>query len=169
LFVHGGPVPGQDVDEFEASARRLWIRRDFFASDHRFPDAEPWRPYRDAGARRVVFGHTPMPEASLFHADRALNVDTWLGGLVTLAELAHDDDLRDARIRTEPAEPRRFADAPVTPDEIAVLDGGLPAVVDAWWAVAKGPGRSPEGATSGPTAASARAPSPPMPDPRSHP
>jgi serine/threonine protein phosphatase 1 len=146
LFVHGGPVPGQELDAFEASARRLWIRRDFFLSEHRFPDHEVWHPYRTDGARQVVFGHTPQPEATLYHGDRALNVDTWKGGLVTLAALPDGEDLRDTRTYTEPAEPRAVRDAPVTSDEIAVLDAGLPAVVDAWWEAARGPRRQVPGA-----------------------
>jgi serine/threonine protein phosphatase 1 len=145
LFVHGGPVPGQDLGAFEASARRLWIRRDFFESPLRFPDAELWRPYRLAGARQVVFGHTPMAEATLFHGANALNIDTWRGELVTLAGLPDGGDLRDTRIFTEPAQPRAVRDAPVTPEEITRLDGGLPTVVDAYWEDAKGPRRDATG------------------------
>jgi serine/threonine protein phosphatase 1 len=141
LFVHGGPVPGQSIESFEASARRLWIRHEFFLSEHRFPDHEAWRPYRLGGARQVVFGHTPQPEATLFHGHRALNVDTWTAGLVTLAALPDGGDLRDVRTFTEPAEPRAVADVPVTPEVLALLDTGMPAIVDAWWATTRLPGR----------------------------
>jgi serine/threonine protein phosphatase 1 len=141
LFVHGGPVPGQPIEAFEASARRLWIRRDFFLSEHRFPDHEAWRPYRLTGTRQVVFGHTPVAEATLFHADRALNVDTWKSARVTLVAIPESADLRDVQTFTEPAEPRAVRDAPVTADEIAALDAGLPPVVDAWWETARGPRR----------------------------
>ena len=60
LFVHAGPVPFQDLDRFERSADRLWIRDGFFASPEPFPDAESWATYRRAGISQVVFGHTPV-------------------------------------------------------------------------------------------------------------
>jgi serine/threonine protein phosphatase 1 len=141
LLVHGGPVPGQALPDWEASAKRLWIRHAFFESEDRFPDAEPWRPFRLAGARHVVFGHTPMPEARLFHADRALNLDTWKGGVVTLAGLADAGDLRDTTLFTEPAEPRAVREAPLTADDVAAFDAELPPVVDAWWETVRGPAR----------------------------
>ncbi len=132
LFVHGGPVPYQELDAFERSADRLWIRDGFFNSPDRFPDADAWAPYRAAGIRRVVFGHTPVERPTLYHAGNALNLDTWRGRQVTLARLEPGRGLGDATFLSEPAEPRAIADAPVTAEEIRVLDTDLPAVVDAW-------------------------------------
>ena len=132
LLVHGGPVPHQELDRFERSADRLWIREAFFASPDLFPDADAWAPYRRAGIRRVVFGHTPADEPTLHHAGRALNLDTWRGQQVTLARLEPGRELRDAVFLTEPAEPRAIADAPISAAEIRELDADLPAVVDAW-------------------------------------
>ncbi|HEY5628866.1 MAG TPA: metallophosphoesterase, partial [Candidatus Limnocylindrales bacterium] len=76
LFVHGGPVPGQDLAAFEGSAQRLWIRQGFFAADDPFPAATAWSVYRRARLERVVFGHTPVAAPTLFHGNRALNLDT---------------------------------------------------------------------------------------------
>jgi hypothetical protein len=140
LFVHGGPVPGQDLAAFEASAQRLWIRGGFFASDDPFPGATAWSVYRRAGLDNVVFGHTPVAAPTLFHGRRALNLDTWRGQTVSLAQLA-GDRLDDARLDTEPVEPRAVADAPISPGEILAIDAAMPGVVDAWWLRAKGPGR----------------------------
>ncbi len=137
LLVHGGPVPGQDLAAFEASAQRLWIRGRFFASEAAFPSSPAWSVYRRAGMERVVFGHTPVEAPTLFHGVRALNLDTWRGGTVSLAHLA-GERLDDAVLLSEPAAPRAVADAPIAPGEISRLDGGLPAVVDAWWRRAKG-------------------------------
>lgn len=132
LFVHGGPVPFQDLDQFERSADRLWIRGSFFASPEPFPDAASWATYRDAGIRRVVFGHTPVERPTLSHDGHALNLDTWRAQQVTLARLEPGRELSDAVFLTEPAEPRVIADAPVSPEEVRVFDATLPAVVDAW-------------------------------------
>ena len=132
LFVHGGPVPYQELDAFARSARRLWIRDGFFASPERFPDAEPWEPYRRAGIRQVVFGHTPGEEPTVSHAGLALNIDTWRGQRVTLARLDGSGRLADTGFISEPAEPRLFPDAPVTAGEIRRFDAELPAIVDAW-------------------------------------
>jgi serine/threonine protein phosphatase 1 len=132
LLVHGGPVPFQDLDRWERSADRLWIRDRFFASEDPFPEAEAWAPYRRAGIARVVFGHTPVAEPTLCHDGHALNLDTWRGQHVTLARLMPDGELRDAEILAEPVEPRAIADAPVTAEEILRFDAGLPAIVDAW-------------------------------------
>ena len=132
LFVHGGPVPFQELDRFERSADRLWIRDAFFASPDAFPDADAWAPYRGAGLTRVVFGHTPVERPTLSHAGRALNLDTWRGHMVTLAHLEPGRELRDAVFLAEPAQPRAIADAPITAEEIRRLDADLPAVVDAW-------------------------------------
>lgn len=140
LFVHGGPVPFQELDAFERSADRLWIRDAFFASPDPFPEAAAWAPYRRAGINRVVFGHTPVDRPTFSHAGRALNLDTWRGEQVTLAHLEPGRELRDAVFLAEPAEPRAIADAPITADEIRRLDADLPAVVDAWVA---GGARSP--------------------------
>ena len=139
LFVHGGPVPFQDLDRFERSADRLWIRDGFFAASEPFPDAAPWATYRSAGIRRVVFGHTPVERPTLSHDGHALNLDTWRGQQVTLARLEPGRELRDAVFLTEPAEPRALADAPVTAEAIRRLDATLPAVVDAWVAAVYGP------------------------------
>ncbi len=131
LLVHGGPVPDQPLDRFERSAERLWIRKAFFESPQAFPEAACWSPYREAGLGRVVFGHTPVERATLYHDGRALNLDTWRGQRVTLARLdAHD--LGASEFLDEPAQPRAVADAPVTPDQILRLDGALPPHVDAW-------------------------------------
>jgi diadenosine tetraphosphatase ApaH/serine/threonine PP2A family protein phosphatase len=132
LFVHGGAVPRQELDLFERSADRLWIRDAFFASPDLFPDADAWAPYRRAGIGRVVFGHTPVDRPTLCHAGRALNLDTWRGHQVTLARLEPGRELRDAVFLTEPAEPRAIADAPISAAEIRRFDASLPAVVDAW-------------------------------------
>jgi serine/threonine protein phosphatase 1 len=135
LFVHGGPVPFQDLDRFERSADRLWIRDGFFASTEPFPDAESWATYREAGIGRVVFGHTPVHQPTLSHDGHALNLDTWRGQQVTLARLEPGRELRDAVFLTEPAEPRAIVDAPVSAEEIRRFDADLPARVDAWVAV----------------------------------
>jgi serine/threonine protein phosphatase 1 len=132
LFVHGGPVPFQDLDRFERSADRLWIRDAFFASPDPFPEADAWAPYRQAGIGRVVFGHTPVDRPTLCHGGRALNIDTWRGRQVTLARLEPGRELADAAFLTEPAEPRAIADAPITAEAIGEFDAELPAVVDAW-------------------------------------
>lgn len=132
LFVHGGPVPFQELDAFERGADRLWIRADFFASPDLFPDADAWASYRQAGIQRVVFGHTPVDKPTLYHEGRALNLDTWRGQVVTLARLEPGRELRDASVRSEPAEPRATADAPISAEEIRRSDLGLPAIVDAW-------------------------------------
>lgn len=132
LFVHGGPVPFQELDQFERSADRLWIRDGFFASPDPFPDAEAWASYRSAGIGRVVFGHTPVDRPTLSHGGRALNLDTWRGHEVTLARLEPGRELRDAIFLAEPAEPRAMADDPVSAQEIRRFDADLPAVVDAW-------------------------------------
>ena len=132
LLVHGGPVPHQDLDSFERSADRLWIRSDFFDSQDLFPDADAWTAYRDAGIRRVVFGHTPVDRPTLCHEGRALNIDTWRGGQVTLARLDPGRDLASAVFLAEPAEPRAIADAPVSREDILRFDRELPAIVDAW-------------------------------------
>jgi serine/threonine protein phosphatase 1 len=138
LLVHGGPVPGQALDAFEGSARRLWIRHGFFASDDPFPGSTAWTPYRRAGMERVVFGHTPVATPTLFHTGRALNLDTWRGQAVSLAALT-GESLADAQLFSEPAQPRAVADAPVTPEEVARLDASLPPVVDRWWLGERGP------------------------------
>lgn len=138
LFVHGGPVPGQGIAAFEGSAQRLWIRQGFFASDDPFPSGSAWSVFRRAGLERVVFGHTPVVAPTLFHGNRALNLDTWRGQTVSLARL-DGDRLDDAVLGVEPVEPRAIADAPVTADEIARIDARLPPVVDAWWLRAKAP------------------------------
>ncbi|MBI3747928.1 MAG: metallophosphoesterase [Chloroflexi bacterium] len=142
LLVHGGPVPFEDLDRFERSADRLWIRDAFYASTERFPEAACWAPYREAGIRRVVFGHTPVERPTLSHDGNALNLDTWRGHHVTLARLEPGVELRDASFLVEPAEPRAIADAPVPPEEVRRLDATLPAIVDAWIAglTARAPG-----------------------------
>src|SRR5487761_2555896 len=118
----GETVPFQDLDRFERSADRLWIRDGFFASSDPFPDAEPWASYRGAGISRVVFGHTPVERPTLSHAGHALNLDTWRGQQVTLARLEPGRELRDAAFIAEPAEPRAIADAPVSDEEIRRFD-----------------------------------------------
>ena len=138
LFVHGGPVPGQDLPAFEGSAQRLWIRQGFFAADEAFPSSAAWSVYRRARMERVVFGHTPVAALTLFHGSRALNLDTWRGGTVSLAHLA-GDRLDDAILDSEPVQPRAIADAPISADEIAAIDAGLPPIVDEWWLRARGP------------------------------
>lgn len=134
LFVHGGPVPFQELDRFERSADRLWIRRAFYESTELFPDADAWEPYRRAGIGRVVFGHSPVERPTLSHDGRALNIDTWRGQHVTLARLEPGRELGEATYLTEPAEPRAITDAPVTAEEILRFDAELPAHVDAFTA-----------------------------------
>ncbi|HYM84283.1 MAG TPA: metallophosphoesterase [Candidatus Dormibacteraeota bacterium] len=138
LLVHGGPVPFQDLSAFEASAHRLWIRDDFFASPDPFPFADPWWTYREAGLGRVVFGHTPVERPSLAHDGRAVNLDTWRGGHVTLARVRPGMALADADFLVEPAEPRAVTDAPVPPERIRRFDAELPAIVDAFVARTRG-------------------------------
>lgn len=132
LFVHGGPVPFQELDRFGQSADRLWIRGAFFASPDPFPEADAWATYRAVGIRRVVFGHTPVERPTLCHDGRALNLDTWRGQQVTLARLDPGRELSEAAFLSEPAEPRVIADAPVSPEEVRRFDATLPAIVDAW-------------------------------------
>jgi serine/threonine protein phosphatase 1 len=143
LLVHGGPVPFQELDRFEHSADRLWIRSRFFDAPEPFPDDAAWAPYRDAGIRRVVFGHTPVERPTFCHAGNALNLDTWRGQEVTLARLDPGRDLRDAAFLAEPTEPRAIADAPVTAEDIRRFDDALPAIVDAWVARRWRQGRPP--------------------------
>jgi serine/threonine protein phosphatase 1 len=138
LLVHGGPVPNQELDAFERSADRLWIRREFFASPHVFPAADPWTPYRRAGLGRVVYGHTPVERPALGHDGRAINLDTWRGQQLTLARLDPEGALSESDFLHEPAEPRAIADAPVTPEQILQFDAELPAFVDAWVAARQG-------------------------------
>lgn len=138
VLVHGGPVPDQRLDDWGRSAERLWIRDPFFASSSSFPAAEAWAPYRDAGIGRVVFGHTPVERATTYHDGRALNLDTWRGGIVSLARLAPDGDLGRSTFLAELAVPRSIADAPVTRNEVRRFDDGLPAIVDAWIASGQG-------------------------------
>ena len=144
LFVHGGPVPFQELDRFERSADRLWIRRAFFESPDPFPDAEPWATYRRAGIARVVFGHTPVERPTFWHDGHALNLDTWRGQQVTLARLEPGRDLRDAVFFGEPAEPRVIADAPVSADDVRHFDATLPAIVDAWVGSLRAAGATPD-------------------------
>ncbi len=139
LLVHGGPVPFQELERFERSADRLWIRSRFFDSPDLFPDADAWEPYRRAGIARVVFGHTPVDGPTLSHDGRALNLDTWRGQQVTLARLRPGEELREAMFLAEAAEPRAITDARVTSEEIRRFDAELPAIVDGWVA-ANGPG-----------------------------
>jgi serine/threonine protein phosphatase 1 len=135
LFVHAGPVPdAPSLEDFERHATRIWIRDAFFASPEPFPAAPAWAAYRDAGIRRVVFGHTPVEAPALYHDGHALNLDTWRGGRVTLARLAPDAALADAVLLARPAEPRAIADAPVTADAVRGFDADLPAIVDAFTA-----------------------------------
>lgn len=134
LLVHAGPVPGLDLARYERSAERLWIRHRFFDSADPFPDADAWRHYREAGIRRVVFGHTPVERPTLSHEGHALDIDTWLGSQVTLARLEPGRELAAATFLTEPAEPRAIPDAPVTAEMIQRFDAELPAIVDAWTA-----------------------------------
>lgn len=132
LFVHGGPVPYQDLDRFERSADRLWIRDAFFAAPDPFPAARAWAVYRRAGIERVVFGHTPVAHPTLVHDGRALNLDTWRGQQVTLARMAASTDLGETHYLAEPAEPRAIADAPVSTEDIRQFDATLPGIVDGW-------------------------------------
>jgi serine/threonine protein phosphatase 1 len=132
LFVHAGPVPSQDLGDFERSAQRLWIRDAFFDSPHPFPDDDVWRAYRDAGIGRVVFGHTPVAEPTLSHGGRALNVDTWRGEIVTLARLEPGRDLADATFLQQPAAPRAVDDLAVGADEMRRHRQAIVAAVDAW-------------------------------------
>jgi serine/threonine protein phosphatase 1 len=132
VLVHGGPVPDQPLEPWGRRAARLWIRDAFFDSADPFPAADAWAPYREAGIGRVVFGHTPVERPTTYHDGRAINLDTWRGGLVSLARLAPDGDLDESTFLTAPAEPRSMADAPVTTDDIRRFDSGLPGIVDAW-------------------------------------
>jgi len=140
LFVHAGPVPLQDLSRFERSADRLWIRDRFFAALDPFPDADAWASYRRVGIGRVVFGHTPVERPSLSHGGRALNIDTWRGGHVTLARLEPGAELAQAEFLAEPTEPRAVADIPIAPERIRRFDAELPAIVDGWVASVR-PGR----------------------------
>lgn len=139
LLVHGGPVPFQGLDAWAAGEERLWIRDAWFASPYPFPDHEAWAAYRDAGMARVVFGHTPVAEPSFVHDGRGLNLDTWKGGIVTLAQLLPGRPLSEARFLAEPAGPRT-ADAPVSRDEMNAIDAAMFPAVRAWWASQREPG-----------------------------
>jgi serine/threonine protein phosphatase 1 len=135
LFVHGGPFPeASSLAEFERCAERLWIRDRFFSSRHPFPGAPAWTMYREAGIRRVVFGHTPVEAPTLYHDGHALNIDTWRGRRLTLARLEPGAPLADAMFLSTPTQARAVADAPITPDEIRELDAELPGIIDAWLA-----------------------------------
>ncbi|HYO42864.1 MAG TPA: metallophosphoesterase family protein [Candidatus Limnocylindrales bacterium] len=134
LFVHGGPVPFQGLDAWVAGEERLWIRDAWSASPYPFPDHGAWAAYRDAGMARVVYGHTPVAEPTLIHGGRGLNLDTWRGGVVTLAELQPELPLAEARYLTEPAEDRVVADGPITREEIKAIDAAMFPAVRAWWA-----------------------------------
>lgn len=140
LLVHAGPVPDQPLDAYARRADRLWIRGRFFASPDRFPDGDGWAPYRAAGLRRVVYGHTPVDVPALTHDGRALNLDTWKGRLVTLAGLEPGAPLGEATFLHEAAEPRSTDDAPISDDEVRELDRTLPGRVDAWLASIREPG-----------------------------
>jgi len=134
LFVHGGPIPGAaSLETFERQAERLWIRERFFSSPHPFPDAPVWATYRDAGIRRVVFGHTAMAAPTFGHDGRVLNLDTWRGGRVTIARMDHGPTLLDVEMHSAATEPRIGASgASMSPDEIHAFDTALPAIADAW-------------------------------------
>ncbi len=139
LFVHGGPVPDLALDAWVASEQRLWIRDAWSASPHPFPEADEWSAYRAAGIGRVVYGHTPVTEPTLIHEGRGLNLDTWRGGVVTLAELRPGAPLAEARFLTEPADERAAPDAPITRDEIKAIDAAMFPAVRAWWASLREP------------------------------
>lgn len=134
LLVHGGPVQGMELDAWEAGAERLWIREAFFEAPEPFPEADAWTAFRRAGLVRVVHGHTPMAGPRFSHEDRVLNLDTWRGGVVTLAGLAPGRPLTEARFLAEPVAPRTVADAPITREEIQEIDAAMPDAVRAWWA-----------------------------------
>ncbi len=138
LFVHGGPVPFQALDAWAAGEERLWIRDAWSASPHTFPEAEAWSAFREAGIARVVYGHTPVAQPTLVHGGRALNLDTWRGGVVTLAELRPGRPLAEACFLAEPAEDRAAADAPITREEIKAIDAAMFPAVRAWWASLRG-------------------------------
>ena len=134
VFVHGGPVPGMDLATWAAGAERLWIRHgDLLAADP-FPEAPAWDAFRGAGIRRAVYGHTPVEAPAIGHGGQTLNVDTWKGGVVTLALLAPGAPFADASLLQAPVEPRAVPDAPVTPERVRAFDAALPGVVRRWWA-----------------------------------
>lgn len=137
LFVHGGPVPYQELEPWSLSAERIWIRSQFYDAPEQFPVATPWRPFERAGFERVVFGHTPMEQPRFSHEGRALNLDTWRGAEVTLARIEPGSDLGGTTFLSEPAEPRAVKDAPVTAERIRQFDTELPAIVDAWTAAVR--------------------------------
>lgn len=134
LFVHAGPVPFRDLATFRAGAERLWIRERFFAATEAFPDADAWSAYRAAGMRRVVFGHSPVAAPTLFHGGRAIDVDTWRGGVVSLVRLAPGRSFADARVLAEPVAPRAVRDAALSAAAIEEIDGAMPGIVESWWA-----------------------------------
>ncbi|HEU0243329.1 MAG TPA: metallophosphoesterase [Candidatus Limnocylindrales bacterium] len=134
LLVHGGPVPGLSLEAFGQGAERLWIRRGFFEAAEPFPDGAGWAAYREAGIARVVYGHTPVERASAAHGGHALNVDTWRGGVVSLARIPPEGDLGAAVVLTEPAEARATEDDPAAAAEARIYDAHLPGDVDAWLA-----------------------------------
>jgi hypothetical protein len=148
LLVHGGPVPDLALDAWVWNEQRLWIRDAWSASPHPFPAAEAWSAYRQAGMRRVVYGHTPVAEPTFIHDGNGLNLDTWRGGVVTLAELRPGAPLAEARFLAERAEDRVIADAPITREAIKAIDAAMFPAVRAWWASlrdgAAGPGAATE-------------------------
>ncbi len=83
----------------------LWIRGNFFETSWR---SGAFSGFEQAGVRRVVFGHTPLPNGALtFHEGRSLGIDTNACGnpqlppgarrMVTLVELTGEVALAAAR------------------------------------------------------------------------
>ena len=140
LLVHGGPVPHQEPGRFERSADRLWIRDGFFASPDLFPDAEAWAPYRRAGIRRVVFGHTPVDRPTLSHEGCALNLDTWRSHQVTLARL---EPGRSCGRLPSSRSPPNHGRSPMRPSRRRWSGGSTPSCPRSWT-----PGSRPPGADS---------------------
>lgn len=132
LLVHGGPTPDvPSLEAYAASVERLWIRHDFFEAADPFPDGPSWRVYREAGLRRVVFGHTRVAAPTTYHAGHALDIDTWTGRRVTLARIPADGSLDAAEFVTVEADDRRPGDRHVAPDEVREWDALLPRRIDA--------------------------------------
>lgn len=131
LLVHGGPVPGvASLEDYAASVERLWIRAAFFDAPEPFPDHPVWLRYRDAGIGRVVFGHTPVAAPTAYHGGRALNIDTWKGGLVTLARLEPDGVPLAGQFVSAPVAPRLPEARPAAADAGPRWDAILPPHID---------------------------------------
>lgn len=83
LFIHAGPPVGRALEQYGRRSyddgpngwlEHLWVRSEFYAGAG---IASPgFAHLRADGISRVVFGHTPMDEPTLFHDGLSLCIDT---------------------------------------------------------------------------------------------